>query len=116
MNLKAIFRGSLLSIILVVVALFVGATLVYFNLLSEKTVSIIVFFAAILGVFIGAYGVATISEQKLLLNALGVSVGFTLVVLLTSLIVNSGFALHARTVALIGGSFAAAFLGALFGK
>ena len=116
MNLKAIFRGSLLSIILVVVALFIGATLVYFNLLSEKTVSIIVFCAAILGVFIGAYGVAMTSEQKLLLNALGVAVIFTLVVLLTSLIVNSGFALHARTTALIGGSFAAAFLGALFGK
>lgn len=116
MNLKAVFKGSLLSLILVIVALFTGALLVYFNLLSETTVSIIVFCASAVGVFISAYGVAKASEHRLLLNALGVAVIFSLVVLLISLIVNSGFSLHTRTLTLIGGAFAAAFLGALFGK
>ena len=116
MNLKAVLKGSLLSLIIVIAALFTGALLVYFNVLSETTVSIIVFCAADVGVFIGAYGIARTSEHRLLLNALGIAVVFSLVIFLISLIVNGGFAIHTRTLTLIGGAFAAAFLGALFGK
>lgn len=116
MNLKAVLKGSIFSLIIVIVALFVGALLVYFNILSETTVSIIVFCASAVGVFISAYGVAKTSEHQLLINALGVAVVFSLVILLISLIINGGFSLHTRTLTLIGSAFAAAFLGALFGK
>ncbi len=116
MNLKAVFKGSFLSVLLVIITLFAGALLVYFNLISETTASIIVFAAAVIGVFIGAYGVSRTSEHNILINALGVALLFSVVVFIISLVVNSGFALHTRTLTLIGGSFAAAFLGALAGK
>ncbi len=116
MNFKAVFKGSILSIILVVLSLLVGALLVYFNFITEATASIIVFCASAIGVFIGAYGVSKASEHKVLINALGVALTFGLVILIVSLAVNSGFSIHTRTLTLIGGAFAAAFLGALFGK
>ena len=116
MNLKAVFKGSVLSVILVILSLLVGALLVYFNLISEAAAIIVVFCASAIGVFIGSYGVSKTSEHRVLINALGVAFLFSLVVLIISLIVNSGFAIHTRTFTLIGGAFAASFLGALTGK
>lgn len=116
MNFKAVFKGSFLAFTLVALSLLAGALLVYFNFISEATASIVVFCASAIGVFIGAYGVSKTSEHKVLINALGVALLFGLVVLTISLAVNSGFSIHTRTLALIGGAFAAAFLGALFGK
>lgn len=116
MNFKAVFKGSIFSVLLIIVALFATAMLVYFNVLSETTASIIVFAAAAISVFIAAYGVSKTSEHRILINALSVAFLFSLMVFIISLIVNSGFALHTRTLTLIGGAFAAAFLGALAGK
>lgn len=116
MNFKGIFRGSILAVCISAITLFICAVLVYFNVLSEKTVSVIVFIAAILGVFIGALGVSRISEHRIIPNALSVAVIFCLVLLLISAIVNHGITLHTRTLALAGGSICAAFLGAVFGK
>lgn len=116
MNFKGIFRGTLLTVILTALSLFIGAVLVYFDILTEKTTSIIVFAAAIIGIFISSIGITKTSENKLLLNAMSVALLFSLILFITSLAVNSGFTIHARTGALIGGAFASAFLGVLFGK
>ena len=116
MNLKSIFRGSLLSILLTFFALFIGSTFVYYNLLSEKTVSVIVFCAASFGVFIGSFGVVRTSERRLLLNALSVALIFTLIIIITSISINGKLVFHVRTLALIGSSLFSAFLGALLGK
>ena len=116
MNFKGIFRGSILAVCMSAITLFVCAVLVYFNILSEKTVSIIVFIAAMLGVFIGSLGVSRTSEHRIILNALSVAVTFCLVLLLISTIVNHGIEPHTRTLALGGGIICAAFLGAIFGK
>lgn len=116
MNFKAILKGTALSLLLVIITLFISAVLVYFNILSEKTASIIVFAMAMIGVFLAALGVAKASERKLLVNALGVAFLFSLIVFISSVIVNNGIALHTRTLTLIGGSFTTAFLGAIFGK
>ena len=116
MNFKGIFRGTLLTMILTALSLFIGAVLVYFDILTEKTTSIIVFAVAIIGIFISSIGITKTSENRLLLNALSVALLFSLILFIASLEVNGGFAMHTRTYALMGGTFASAFLGVLFGK
>ncbi len=116
MNFKGIVRGALLSLILVIIALFICAVLVYFNITTEKTASVIVFAVTMLSLFISSFGVVRASDTKLLLNALCVALLFSVVIFITSLIVNQGIALHTRTLTLMGGTFASAFLGAVFGK
>ena len=116
MNFRAIFRGTIFSIVPVIATLLVSALLVYFNVISEQTASIIIFAAAILGVFISAFGIVRTNEHKLLLNALGIAFMFALIIFLISLIVNGKPVFHTRTLTLIGAAFLASFLGALFGK
>ena len=116
MNLKSIIKGTALSVIFAVAILFIVAVLVYFNLLSEQSASIVVFGGAMIGIFIGSLGVAKASENKILINSLTVAFLFSLIIIITSLIINHGFELHTRTITLIGSTFAASFLGALFGK
>ncbi len=116
MNFKAVSRGAMLSLLPAIMTLFVCALLIYFNILSEKGASIIVFATAMAGVFFGAFGVARTSEKRLLLNAFGVAFIFSLVVFITAIIVNGSVVFHTRTLTLIGGAFAASLLGAIFGK
>ncbi len=116
MNFKGIFRGTLLAFILVAICLFTGGVLVYYNLLSERTVSVIVFAGAVIGCFLGALGSGRTSESKILFNALFIGVLFSLIVIIVSSVVNGGFQLHTRTTVLILSALAASFAGALFSR
>ncbi len=116
MNFKGIFRGLILAVVLVILMLFIGAALVYFNVIAEKSAGVAVFITAMVGVFFGAFGVARTSEERLLINAMTVAVLFALFVFIISVGVNGGVILHTRTLTLMGGSILASFLGALFGK
>ena len=116
MNFKGIFSGTVIAIILVAISLFAGGTLVYYNLLSERMVSTVVFIAAVTGCFLGALGSGRYSESKILLNSMFVGVIFSVLLLIVSAIVNGGFEIHTRTLALMFSALAASFTGALFAK
>ena len=116
MNFKGIFRGTLLAFILVAICLFAGGVLVYYNLLSERTVSVIIFAGAVIGCFLGALGSGRTSESKILFNSLLIGVIFSAILLIVSAIVNGQFQIHTRTAVLILSTLAASFTGALFSR
>lgn len=116
MNIKGIIKGLFFAVVITAVFLIAGAALTYFNLIDERATGIIAFAGAAAGVFIGALGAAKTAENKILLNALLVSLLFCLLIFLGTLGINGGFAPHTRTLALLGAVIAAGFLGAVFGK
>lgn len=116
MNIKGILLGTLYAYIISFVFLLIGASLIYFNLLSEQAVTIGVFFGMALGIFIGSYGAAKTCESKVLLNALSVSFLFSLIFFSAAIILNNGIPAQSRIPAIICGSFAAGFIGAVAGK
>lgn len=98
------------------VCLVVSTLLVYFNLISERAASIVVFASAIAGVFFSSFGSARANDEKILLNSMSIGVLFCLVLIIISVAINGGFAVHTRLLALMAGIIASSFLGALFGK
>ena len=116
MNIKGIFKGTLISYLITALVLSILSILTYLNILSERNASIILFAAAVISVFIGALGCSKASGEKVLLNALSVSVLFCIVLLVISVTVNGGIIFHPRNLSLLGSVFAAGLMGALFGK
>ncbi|MGN0163916.1 MAG: TIGR04086 family membrane protein [Candidatus Ornithomonoglobus sp.] len=116
MNIKGIIRGLFFALVITAVFLVAGAALTYFNIIDERTASIAAFAGAAAGVFIGALGATKTAENKILLNALFVSLLFCLLIFFGALGINGGFELHTRTLTLLGAVLAAGFLGAVFGK
>lgn len=116
MNIRGIFKGTLISFFTALASLLIGAALVYHNLLKEDTASIMLFAFAVLGIFIGAFIAAKNAYSRIILNSLAVSIMFILLIVICSLITNSGFSLHTNTGVLILSAVAAGILGAMFGK
>ncbi len=116
MNFKAIFKGTILSFAFVCLCLIISAVLVYYNIISERTASIVFFASAIVGVFFTSYGTARANDEKILINSMSVGILFCIILLILSAITNGGLVLHTRTLALMAGVIASAFAGVLFGK
>ena len=116
MNLKSILKGTALSFIFSAVALIISAVLVYFFVISEQTASIAVFAAIVIGVFISSFGTARANNSKILLNSMSIGVLFSVILLVVASIINKGFVMHTRTLALISAVIASDFIGVMFGK
>ncbi len=116
MNIKGTAAGTLLAAVFTFLCLLVCALLAYFGIITERTASLIVFFGAAAGIFAGALCAARAAEGKRLLNAMSVSVMFAIIIYIASVSVNGGFALHARTAALLSACGASGIAGALFGR
>ncbi|MDD6763437.1 MAG: TIGR04086 family membrane protein [Clostridiales bacterium] len=116
MNIKGIIRGFFFALIISAALLVAGAALTYFNLIDERTASIIAFAGAAAGVFIGALGAAKTAENKILLNAMLVSLLFCILILFVTLGINGGFTLRTRSITMLSSIMASGFLGAMFGK
>ena len=116
MNFKGVFKGTILAFIIAAFCLFVSSILVYYNLMNERVAGVVVFAGAACGCFLGALANARTSESKILFNALFIGIIFSLVLLITSAIVNGGFKIHTRTGVLILSSLCASFAGALFSR
>lgn len=116
MNIKSVFKGTLISFLVTFLALFISAVLVYFCLITERTASVIVFAAAVVGVFISAFGAARVNDRRLFFNSVSVAILFALILLITSCIINNSFVFHTRTLALICAVLTSGIAGFLFGK
>lgn len=116
MSFKGIIRGTLFACIIAALIILLSAALTYFSVIDERTASIAVFAGAVGGVFIGALLAAKLSENKVLINALSVSIFFVIILIAASVAVNKGFHIHTRTYAILGSVFAAGILGAIFGR
>ncbi len=116
MNIKLTMKSTLISLVIFCICLFICSTLVYYNLVSHKLSSIILFIAFAVSSLTGAFISARVCEEKILLNALLVGVFLSLIVFVTAIIINNSPALHPRTIVLMGSIFAASFIGAVLGN
>lgn len=116
MNIKGILLGTLYAYIISFIFLLIGAALIYFNVLTEQIVIPGIFFGMALGIFTGSCGAAKTCESRVLINALAVSFLFSLIFFIAAIIINGGIPSESRIPAVICGSFAAGFIGAVAGK
>lgn len=88
MNIKKIFIGTFLSLLISLVLIFVLAIVVYFSNITERTVSSVIFAVSVVSVFFGAFILAKNITSRGLLNGLVLAGVYFAVIFLISLLVN----------------------------
>lgn len=113
MNIKTGLKSTLISLVLICICLCICAGLVYYNLLTQKVGSTILFAVIVAGTLTGAFVSAKACEEKILLNAILVGIFMSLIIFISSIIINNSPALHPKTLALLGSIMGASVIGAI---
>ena len=115
LNLKAVFSGSLISLILTVILIFICAIIYYFSNISQNVVNLIIFFIAILSVFWGGFITSKNVSSKGFLYGLMTAVFYFIIIIAAAFIINKNFSLSANILTMLGGGICAGILGGTLG-
>ena len=115
-NIKAVLRGSAISLALTAAIIFIFALLAYFTQISDGVITIGAYSAVILGVMCGSALIAHGAPEKKMAHVALMCAVFTAVLIALSFILNGRIAFNAHTAGILGGIIAAAFLGAVIGN
>lgn len=115
-NIKAVLKGSAISLAITIVILFVLSVLAYFTNLSDTIVIVGAYAAIILGVMTGAVLISRGAPEKKLMHVALLCSVFTAVLVAVSFIMNGGITFNGHTAGIVGGIVGAAFLGAIIGN
>lgn len=114
-NLKAVFSGSLISLILTVILIFICAIIYYFSNINQNVVNLIIFFIAILSVFSGGFITSKNVSSKGFLYGLMTAVFYFIIIIAAAFIINKNFSLSANILTMLGGGICAGILGGILG-
>lgn len=115
-NIKAVLRGSAISLALTAAVIFIFSLLAYFTPISDGVITIGAYSAVILGVLIGSALIARAAPEKKLAHVALMCAVFTAVLVAVSFLLNGRIAFNAHTAGILIGIAAAAFLGAVLGN
>ena len=88
MNVRKIFTGAFLSLLISMLLVCLLAVIVYFSNISDRTVSAVIFAISVVSVFFGALILAKNITSRGLLNGLAVAGVYFAVLFVVSLLVN----------------------------
>lgn len=115
-NFKGVIKGSIFSILITLVIIFILSLLSYFTQISETAVTAGVYASVIVGVLAGVIAVSKAAESKVFIHAMLVCLIYMLVLISISLIANGEISFNTHLLAITGGVFCAGFLGSIIGK
>ena len=114
-NLKAVFSGSLISLILTVILIFICAIIYYFSNISQSVVNLIIFFIVILSVFWGSFITSKNVSSRGFLYGLMTAVFYFIIIISAAFIINKNFSLSGNILSMLGGGICAGILGGILG-
>lgn len=113
MNIKTILKSTLIAFVIICVFILTTAALVYFNIISQRIATIIVFGGIVTGVFIGAFIAARVCDSKILLNSLFVGILTSAILYIIAIVLNGTPSFSIKTAALFGSILASSVVGAI---
>lgn len=114
-NLIRIVKGSITSIVITLILLFVFAILLTYTNIQENVINPVVIVITAISILIGS-SVSTLKIKKNgLLNGALVGIIYILTIYLISSITVSGFSCNINTIIMIGSSIIAGMLGGIIG-
>ena len=113
MNIKIILKSTIIAFVIICGIILSSAALVYFNIISQRIATIIVFGAIVAGTFIGAFIAARVCDSKMLLNSLFVGVFTSAILYVLAIILNGTPSFSIKTAALLGSVLASSVVGAI---
>lgn len=115
-NLKGVIKGTVFSILITFVIIFILSLLSYFTHIGETLITTCVYASVIIGVLMGTVAVSKAASGKVFIHAMLVCLLYFLVLVGISAVINKEIAFNAHFLAVTGGIFAAGFLGSLIGS
>lgn len=115
-NLKGVIKGTVFSILVTFVIIFILSLLSYFTHISETVITTCVYASVIVGVLMGTIAVSKAASGKVFIHAMIVCVLYLVVLVGISAIINKGISFNLHLLAITGGVFAAGFLGSVIGS
>ncbi len=115
-NIKGVIKGSIFSILVTMLIIFVLSLLSYFTGISESVINACVYAAVVVGVLLGAVAVSRAAAGKAFVHVMLVCLIYIAVLVGISALINKGIAFNSHFFAVVGGAFASSFLGLIIGK
>ena len=115
MSIKKIFTGTLLSLLISFILVFILAVVVYFSNVSDRVVTSAIFAVSCLSVFLGALILAKNIESRGLLNGLMLSGVYFAILFVVSLLANGSVALSFGNILRLLSILASGSLGGILG-
>lgn len=116
MKLKWVVAGVLVSIAMTFLLIFVIAAAEYFTDLGEGIAGILVYAAAAVSVFAGAFTAAYKAQGKALPHAAAVAFIYIAAMIIASVAINGRVNTDMHCLSIFAGVIAAGFLGAVCGR
>lgn len=114
-NISGIGKGIIFSLLLTFVLMLIIAAVCYFATVSDRLLSILVFFATGVSVLLGAVFVAKNAPGAGFAHGVALGVGYLLIMLLSSLISQKGIHFDAQMVSMLICIPACGMLGGILG-
>ncbi len=115
-NFKGVLKGTLFSVIITFIIIFILSLLSYFSSIGENIITIGVYASVIIGVLLGSIAVAKGAPQKAFLHVMLLCLIYVLLLIGVSWIINGTIVFNSHFLTVVGGAFAAGFLGLIIGK
>lgn len=114
-NFSGVLKGIAFSILLTIIFLLILTAVCYFSDISDKMLSILIFAASVISVFGGAFAVARNSDFSGILHGLLLGLGYFIILLASSIIINKGFFPNMHLLSLLISCVCSGMLGGIFG-
>ena len=114
-NLKAVFSGTLISLIITVILIFILGLIYYFSSISESVVNLLIFAISIISVFSGGFITSKNVSVRGFFYGLITAVFYFIIILAVGFIINKSFFLSANIITTLAGGLCAGILGGILG-
>lgn len=116
MSVKAIVKGTVVSMLITFVFIFLMSVVLYFSMLDEKIVSTGVYIGTAIGVIIGAVSTAKSAQRRVLINCLVMGIVYFMILCGLTVIVNGAVSFGYNFITVAAGVIICSVFGAVVGK
>lgn len=114
-NIKRILKGSIISMIITIVALLIFACLLTYTSMSEATIPAVIIVTSIISILIGSTICMSNVKKNGIVNGALVGIIYILLIYLLSSIIQGSFAINIYSIIMIIGSSLAGAVGGIIG-
>lgn len=114
-NIKKIIKGSILSIIITLIALLIFASLLTYTNVSENTIPTVTIIITIISILIGSSVCMSTVKKNGIINGIAIGLIYIGFIYLLSSIIEGDFALNLKSIIMIVGAVLAGGLGGIIG-
>lgn len=114
-NIKKILKGSIISMLITIIALLIFASLLTYTSMSEATIPAVIIVTSIISILIGSTISMSNVKRNGILNGALIGLIYILAIYLLSSIIQGNFAVNAYSIIMIIGSVIAGAVGGIIG-